>query len=476
MAPRSTTPSSLLSPAPAVTAIPAVPGLPVLGNFLAFRQDRLALQDAAMRLARLARLQMLHVPVYVVSCADLAHQIFVDDAAAYKKSLGLQFLGPLLGDGLLTAEGETHRRHRKLLAPAFAPRRLAAYGEVMVAETRAQLARWTPGQRIDLSREMMELTLAIAGRTLFGADVRGDARTVAAGLELAMHAVTDNLTSVVQLGYRWPLPRHLRMRRAVAQLDEVVYRLIADGRRAGTDRGDVLSMLLLARDEGEGTGIGTGTGGPAARGLTDREVRDEVMTLLLAGHETTANALTWTWYELGRHPAALARLEEELRRVIGPAGRDRPVTVEDLPSLPYHLAVIEEAMRLHPPAYMTGREALRDVELGGHALPQRSTVLVYIRGIHRRADYFPEPLAFRPERMLPEAKKARPRHHYLPFGAGPRVCIGAHFALLEVQLCLATMVQHARLRVLARSVAPEPLVTLRPRGGLPARVERTPAA
>jgi cytochrome P450 len=452
-----TTSSSLRSPAQAVTSVPTVPGLPVLGNLLAFRRDRLALHDEATRLAPMARLALLHVPVYVVSCADLAHRILVEEADAFKKSAALQFLVPLLGEGLLTAEGETHRRHRKLLAPAFAPRRLAAYGEVMVAETRAQLARWTPGREIDLAREMMELTLAIAGRTLFGADVRGDARTVATGLELAMRSMVESLTSPIQLGYRWPLPRHLRMRRAVAQLDDVVYRLIADGRRAGTDRGDVLSMLLLARDEAEGD-----------RGLTDREVRDEVMTLLLAGHETTANALTWTWYELGRNPGALARLEDELGRAVG----DRPVTADDLPALPWNLAVIEEAMRLHPPAYVTGREALREVEIGGHRLPRRSFVLVYIRGIHRRADYFPDPLAFRPERMLPDARKARPRHHYLPFGAGPRVCIGAHFALLEAQLCLATMIQRARLRVLATQVAPEPLVTLRPRGGLPARVER----
>jgi cytochrome P450 len=450
--------SPLLASVPTATSVPAVPGLPVLGNLLAFRRDQLALHDAAVRTAPLARLQLLHLPIYIASSADLAHQILVEEAASFKKSMGLKFLMPLLGDGLLTAESEPHKRHRKLLAPAFAPRRLAAYGEVMVAETRAQLARWTPGRKLDLSHEMMELTLAIAGRTLFGADVRGDARTVAAGLELAQRSVRANLTSVVQLGYHWPLRRHVQMRRAVAQLDEVVYRLIAEGRRAGTDRGDVLSMLLLARDEAEG--------------LTDREVRDEVMTLLLAGHETTANALTWTWYELGRNPGVLALLDEELRRVVGPPGRDRPVTVEDLPSLPYNLAVLEEAMRLHPPAYVTGREALRDIEIGGHALPKRSTVLVYIRGIHRRADYFPDPLAFRPERMLPEARKARPRHHYIPFGAGPRVCIGAHFALLEAQLCLATMVQHARLQVLATNVAPEPLVTLRPRGGLPARVLR----
>lgn len=451
MAPTSSRP---FSPAKAVTSIPAVPGLPVIGNLLAFRRDRLALQDAAMQVAPLARVSLLHVPVYIITCADLAHRVFVDEAAAFKKSAALQFLAPLLGEGLLTAEGEPHKRHRKLLAPAFAPRRLAAYGERMVAETRATAARWRPGSQIDIAREMMELTLAIAGRTLFDADVRGDAHTVAEGIELAMRATLANITSVVQLGYRWPLPRHLRMRRAVAMLDEVVYRLIADGRRTGTDRGDVLSMLLMAAEDGQR--------------LTDREVRDEVMTLLLAGHETTANALTWTWYELGRHPAVLARLEDELRRVLG----DRPVTVEDLPALPYNLAVIEEAMRIHPPVYMTSREALREVELGGHRLPERSFVVIYIRGIHRRADYYPDPLAFRPERMFADAKKARPRHHYLPFGAGPRVCIGAHFALLEAQLCLATMVQHARLRPLAAYVPPEPLVTLRPRGGLLARVER----
>jgi len=435
--------------------VPALPGLPVLGNLLQFRRDRLALQDQAVKIGPIARLSLVHLPLYVITCADLAHRVLVDDAASYKKSAGLQFLMPLLGEGLLTAEGATHKQHRKLLAPAFAPKRLAAYGEVMVAETRAQIASWKAGEQIDLSTEMMEMTLAIAGKTMFGADIRKDATNVAYGLELAMRSMVANITSPVRLGYSWPLPRHVRMRRAVKLLDEVVYRVIAEGRRLGTDRGDVLSMLLLARDE-DGTS------------LTDQQVRDEVMTLLLAGHETTANALTWTWYELGRNPGVLAQLEDEIRRIIG----DRPVTIDDLAAMPWNLAVVEEAMRLHPPAYMTGREALRDVELGGHQLPARSLLAVYIRAIHRRADYFPAPLAFRPERMLPEAKKARPRHYYLPFGAGPRVCIGSHFALLEAQLVLATMVQHAKLRPLSTHVVPEPLVTLRPRGGMPTLVER----
>lgn len=446
----------LLVPREIVEGIPAMPGLPLLGNLLAFRRDRLALHDGAARLGPIARLSLGPVPVYVVTCADLAHQVLVDQAASFHKSAGMRFLQPLLGEGLLSAEGETHKRHRKLLAPAFAPRRLAGYGEVMVAETRDQLARWSPGDRIDLAREMMEMTLAIAGRTLFGVDVRGDASTVAHALELAMRSMVESTTSPLQLGYEWPLPRHLRMRRAVKLLDDVVYRLIAEGRRRGTDRGDVLSMLLLARDEDDGTA------------LSDREVRDEVMTLLLAGHETTANTLSWTWYELGRHPEVVVRLEAEVQRVAGA----RPITAADLPDLPWTAAVIDEAMRLHPPAYLVGREAARDVELGIHRLPERSLVELYIRGIHRRADYFPAPLAFRPERMLAEARKARPRHHYLPFGAGPRVCIGSHFALMEAQLALATMVQHARLRLQKQIVDAEPLVTLRPRGGMPAIVDR----
>lgn len=446
-------------PSQIVATIPAVPGLPLLGNLLDFRKDRLALNDRAQRIGPIVRLALGPIPIYSINDADLAHQVLVEDADAVKKSAGLKFMEPLLGDGLLTAELDNHKRNRKLLAPVFAPKRTATYGTTMVEETLKQIATWQPNTQIDLAEEMMELTLAIAGKTLFGADVRGDARTVAIALEMGMKAQLANLTSPIRLGYEWPLPRHRKMRKAVAMLDEVVYRLIADGRRTGADRGDVMSMLLLARDESDGTGF------------TDKQVRDEVMTLLLAGHETTANALTWTWYELGRNPGVLARVQQELAEVLG----DRAITVDDLPKIPYTLATIEEAMRIHPPVYMTGRELRRDLEVGGHQVPQGSTLLIYIRGIHRRTDYYPSPLVFQPERMLPEAKKARPRHHYIPFGAGPRVCIGAHFALMEAQLCLATMVQRASLRPLATHVVPEPLVTLRPRGGLPTRVEAVKA-
>lgn len=446
-----TTTSPFRSPARAVTTMPGLPGLPLLGNLLDFRKDRLGLQERAAAMGPIARVSLAHVPVYIVTDAELAHQVLVDDAASYSKAAGLQFLKPMLGDGLLTAEGTPHKRHRKLLAPAFAPKRLFAYGETMVGETRTQIESWRGGKQVDLAREMMELTLAIAGKTMFSADVRRDADAVSKGLEMGMHAMSDNLTSPIQLGYNWPLPRHLKMKRAVKMLDEVVYRLIREGRALGTDRGDVLSILLLAQDE-EG-------------GLSDQQVRDEAMTLLLAGHETTANTLTWTWYELGRNPEVRAKLEAEIA-----ARGGKPITTEDLPALPYNLAVIEEAMRLHPPAYMVGRQATAEVTVGGHRLPARSIVAVNIRGIHRRADYYPAPLAFRPERMLADAKKLRPRTHYLPFGAGPRVCIGSHFALLEAQLVLATLVQESKIRPLVTQVEAEPLVTLRPRGGLPAFV------
>jgi cytochrome P450 len=437
--------------------VPQVPGrLPLIGNMLQFRRDRLALHERAARIAPMTRMWLGPIPIHVCTDADLAHAIFVEHADAFKKARGMSvFLKPLLGDGLLSADGELHRRHRKLLAPAFAPRRIAAYGETMVGETARQFATWQDGATVDVAAEMMELTLAIAGKTLFGADIRGDAAVVDKGLTLAMHALVDNLTSWIRLPYGWPLPRHLRMKRAIDLLDDVVFRLIREGRARGTDRGDVMSILLLARDDEDGTG------------LTDRQVRDEVMTLLLAGHETTANTLAWTWYELGRHPEIARGVEAEVAEVIG----DRPATSDDVPKLVYTLQVIEEAMRIHPPAYTTAREAIRDVTIDGRTYPAGSTILVNIRGIHHRADYFPDPLAFRPERMALAEKKARPRGRYLPFGAGPRVCIGSHFALIEAQLALATMVQRVRLEAAwSAPIEPEPLVTLRPRGGVPMRV------
>jgi cytochrome P450 len=445
-------------------SIPALRGLSVLGSVLTFRNDRLGLMSRLGALGPIARYQMGPVPVHVITDAALAGELLVDHAGDFVKSAGLSiFLRPVLGNGLLTAEGDHHRRQRKLLAPAFAARRIAAYGEVMVAETERAIASWKLGAApvaLDAAEAMMEMTLAIAGRTLFSADVGGDARLIGAALVDAMQAMVDGLTSPVQVPYSWPLPRHRRMRRAVAALDSVVYRLVRERRAAGDDVGDVLSMLLLSRDD-DGTG------------MTDAQVRDEVMTLLLAGHETTANALTWTLHALGRHPDIRARVEAEVDAL------GRAPTVDDVPRLTTTLMVIEEAMRLWPPAYAIGRQAVRDVTVGGYHFPAGAVVIVNIYGLHRRPDLYPEPDAFLPDRFAPELKKSRPRGAYLPFGGGARVCIGNHFALLEAQLALATLVRTVRLDpVSLAEPAGEPLVTLRPRGGLPMRavLRRPPPA
>jgi cytochrome P450 len=429
----------------ATRAVPTLPGLPALGNLLEFRRARLDVFERVGALGPIARFHLGPLPVHVVTDGTLAQEILVDRADDFMKSRGLAvFAQPLLGDGLLTSEGLDHRRARKLLAPAFAAKRIAGYAQVMTAEAAATAAAWKDGAHVDLAEAMMEMTLAIAGKTLFDADVRGDAAVVAEALTIAMKCILDGVSSPLQVPYAWPLPRHQRMKRAVAQLDAIVYRIIDERRRDPRDRGDVLSILVGAVDDD-------------GRAMTDRELRDEVMTLLLAGHETTANLLAWTFYALARHPDVRARVEAEID---GAA----PGVAE----LPYTAMVLDEVMRLWPPVYTVGRQAARDTEIGGVKLPRGAAVMTNIWGIHRRPDLYPDPLRFEPARMAPDAKKARGKLAFLPFGAGPRVCIGNHFALMEAQLALAAIMRTTRIELASSKEAePEPMITLRPRGGLP---------
>lgn len=433
--------------------VPELRGAPLLGSLNAFREDLIGVLMATSALGPMARFRLLRIPMHVTTDVAIAHELLQEKRESFKKTRELSvYLKPLLGTGLLAAELEVHQRHRKLLAPAFAAKRVAAYGELMVEETIAQVATWT-GKRVDLTDEMTELTLTIVGRALFGRGMRQEAEQIAAAFTEAMRAMMKRITSLVQLPYAVPLPAHRQMKQAVATLDAVVQRLVAQRRAEGGDRGDVLSMLLLARDEDGG-------------GLSDHEVRDEIITLL-AGHEATASSLTWLWYELGKHPQVVAALEREIDAVLG----ERAVTVADLPQLPYTLAVVEENLRLHPPVYAIAREAVEQVSLGGHRFGERSTIFLNTYGIHRRADFYPDPLKFDPRHMTPEAKRARPRYALLPFGDGPRVCIGAHFAILELQLALATMIQRGRVHVEPGERGTDPLMTLRLRGELPATVE-----
>ena len=437
-------------------AIPVARGLPLLGNMRDFRLRR---HDLLLRVSRecgdIGVYRVGPRRVVLVNSPELVHSLLVEHADEFEKSPALRRISqPVLGNGLLTSENEFHRRQRRLVAPAFQQRRIAAYAGVMADYAERIQRGWADGAEIDIAREMMRLTLWIVGKTLFDADVLGEAEELGLALTEAMQHFNRLLS--LPIPPTWPLPRNRRAMAAAARLNATVYRMIADRRRGGGDRGDLLSMLLAAQDE-DGSF------------MTDQQVRDESMTLFLAGHETTANALAWTCYLLTQHPLVYARLRAEADAALG----GRTPTLDDLPRLPYALQVLKESMRLYPPAYMFGRYAARPVQLGGYRLPAGSIVTASPYAMHRRADFFPDPERFDPERFTPEAEARLPRYAYMPFGGGQRICIGNHFALMEAQIVLAALAQRVSFALLpGQRIEPEPLVTLRPRYGLRVRVVR----
>jgi len=361
----------------------------------------------------------------------------------------------MLGGGLLTAEGDAHKRQRKIIAPGLNKKEVVHYADTMVRQVADLEASWRDGTVVDVLAEMSRLTVGIASETMFGTDESGHAAAINEAVETTLDYIANGVASLVRLPLSWPLPRHRRMRRAVAELDRIVYGVIAARRRGPPSRDDILGMLLAAQDDDDGTA------------LSDAQVRDEVATLLVAGYETTASALTWTFYLLGRHPQIAERLFDEVRAQLG----DRQPTVADLSGMPFAMQVFKEAMRLYPPGYMVGREALEDVEIEGHRVPKGSTVLVNIYGLHRRPDYFPDPDRFDPDRFEPEREKALPRGAFLPFIDGPRVCIGYHFAMMEAHLLLTHLVNRVELVPISdAAVPPLPRVTLRPSRAVQMRV------
>jgi cytochrome P450 len=316
------------------------------------------------------------------------------------------------------------------------------------------------GRTVDIADAMMRLTFEIVGKTLFDAEVSGDATKVGDAITTAMEVAMDQISSIIPIPPKVPTPRNLAYRRAVKRLDEVIYRIVRERREQGGDRGDVLSTLLEARDDD-------------GAAMSDQQIRDETMTLALAGHETTANALAWTFYLLSRHPSVRETMEAEIDALAKPRGE--AVTIDDLKRLPYTLAVFKEAMRIYPPVYLVGRRAMKDVVIGDVLVRRNTLVFINTIGIHHRADLWPEPEAFRPERFLGDKEKQLPRCAYMPFGAGPRVCIGNHFALMEAHVLLATIARHARFHVMSPSpVRFDPLVTLRPKDGILTRVTLRP--
>ncbi|MBD0372248.1 MAG: cytochrome P450 [Pyrinomonadaceae bacterium] len=428
------------------------PRWPVI-SFFEYRRDMAAfLERAAREHGDIVYFKMGPQDVYFLNHPDYIKDVLVMRQQNFMKGRALQRSKRLLGEGLLTSEGSFHRRQRRLAQPAFHRHRIASYADAMTEYAARAGARWPDGEQLDISREMMKLTLAIVGKTLFDADVEEEAQEIGEALATILNLFNAMIFPFSELLEKLPLPQNKRFERAKRRLDETIYRIINERRRSGEDHGDLLSMLLISQDE-EGTGS-----------MTDEQVRDEVMTLFLAGHETTANALTWTWYLLSQHEAEEARLHAEIDEVLGT--RERP-TFEMVERLRYTEMVLAESMRLYPPAWAIGRLATKETEIGGYTIAPGSLVLVSQYVMHRDPRYYPAPENFDPERWTVEAREARPQFSYFPFGAGARRCIGESFAWMEGILLISTLARTWRMRhVPQHPVELQPLITLRPKHGM----------
>ena len=390
-------------------------------------------------------------PVYVITEPDLIREVLVEKARSFKKDRGLQAAKLLLGEGLLTSEGEYHKRQRRLSQPAFHARRVAAYGTVMVDHTLRRQEQWRDGQVLDVTHEMMGLALSIVAQTLFGTSVEEETRDIGESLDTAIQMFHIARIPFAMILNKLPLPSTRRFQAARKNLDKVIFRMIRTRRESG-DKGDLLSMLLLAQDtEGDGGA------------MTDEQLRDEAMTIFLAGHETTANALAWTLYLLSRHPEIAQRMHAEVDAVLD----GKPATFEDVRRLSYTEMVFAESMRLYPPAWTMGRLAREEVEIGGYTAKKGAAFLMPQWVVHRDPARWPDPLRFDPERFTPEAKAGRHKFSYYPFGAGGRMCIGEAFAWMEGILVLATLAQRWSFTLVpGHQVVPDPGITLRQKTGL----------
>ncbi|HET9530396.1 MAG TPA: cytochrome P450 [Blastocatellia bacterium] len=430
----------------------------VRGNLPEYIGDPLGyLMSLRSEYGDVVRLRFFHIPVYVLNNPDHIEQVLVTKNRSFIKPMDFRmpFFRGIFGNGLLTSEGDFWLRQRRLAQPAFHRDRISEYGKVMADYTEQMLDGWQKGGSLDIHQEMMVLTLRIAVKTLFNVDAERDVVLMSALSNelIEMFALQD---SSFWLAHNYlPTAAHRRFRKLIERLDRYIFNIIRRRREEGRDTGDLLSMLLQAQDE-DGSQ------------MTDRQLRDEVMTLFLAGHETTALALSWTWYLLSQHPEAEARLVTELESALG--GK-RP-GVEDLPALGYAEAVVKEAMRLYPPAWGFGRQAIQECEIAGYTVPRGRQLFFFPWVIHRDSRHFEDAEAFRPERWTDERIKRLPRCAYLPFSAGPRVCIGNSFAMMEAVLVLATVARRYRLELEpGQAIEPWPVFTLRPKQGIRMAIE-----
>jgi cytochrome P450 len=400
---------------------------------------------------RIAYYKLGRSHIVFVNEPEFIREILIQQPQNFVKERTQRRMKILLGEGLITSDGEVHKRQRRIVAPAFHRQRIQAYGGMMVDRAAAMRNQWQAGQPFDMAAQMMRLTLQIVARTLFNTDVTDDVLQINDQVNVIMELYNFLVALPRAESYlHLPIPGLVRFRRARARLNAVVHRMIEEHRMDSRDRGDLLSMLLASRDEETDHS-----------GMTDEQLRDEVLTLFLAGYETVANALTWTWYLLSQNPEAEARFHTELGHVLGSS---RLPTLDDLPRLRYTEMVLAESMRLYPPAWAMGRQSIAEVELGPYRFPPGVYFFFSQYILQRSERYFPDPLRFDPDRFLPEQKANRPRFAYFPFGGGGRQCIGESFAWMEGILILATIAQKWRLRFLpGQLVDVQPKITLRPK-------------
>ncbi len=474
-----------------IDAMPYAPGgHGLLGHSSDFQADRIGLLE---RLATSdAPIMRLRLPVpgvltVVVNDPELVQEVMVDQGLIFHKSAMLRFtLYPLAGEGLFSSNGELWRRQRKLMAPMFTPRALEQYAAAMVHSAERTCANWGDGRQLQLHRETTQLTMSVAGKTLFDADTFSEADEIGRALTTALSWTGHQMGGLFSIAHvvarrqlinirrRWPglasaaLDRSIdalrgpvllvgkrgrELERAIAVLDDRVQRMIDERRHATNPPGDLLSRLLAARDADDGSR------------MSDRQVRDEILTLFIAGHETTASGLAWAIYLLSRHPKIRDAVEAEVDAL------DGPPTLADLPRLGLCLRAFRETLRLYPPVYLYGRDCDGPVTIGGYRLPDQTNVLISPYALQRKPSIWPNPSVFDPDRFLPDVEARRHRHAYLPFGAGPRICIGNHFAYMEAQLALAVLIRRFRFECIREDV-PFPEATLRPLHGVPVRVTK----
>jgi len=416
------------------------------------------LMDLSNRYGDVAYFAAGSLPVYITSHPDGIKHVLLDQSRHYTKdTIQYNALATITGRGLLTSDGNFWLRQRRLIQPAFARPRLMALDHIVVPATQAMLKRWQEQETVvDADREMMRLTLEVVGKALFSIDLSREAGRLTGAVLTALDHIIYRARNIIVPPDFVPTPRNLRFKRALSTLDEKVYALISERRKAGQPGEDLLGMLLQARDEE--------TGQP----MNEQQVRDEVLTMLIAGHETVASALTWTWYLLSKHPAVWERLRSEVRRVLG----NRLPCSADLPALEYTAQIFSEALRLYPPAWVITRRAADEDDLLGYHIPAGALIILSPYVVHRRADFWEDPLAFQPERFAPGQTGKHHRFAYIPFGGGPRLCIGSHFAAVEAQLIVAMISQQFRLELVPSvRVEVDALVTLRPRNGMPMQLK-----